>query len=51
MARRAAGTERFTMEYEVKKGKKVGGRLGGMQGRELSPKLAKWEAWHGSEGQ
>lgn len=51
VARRAAGTERRTMEYEVKKGKKVGGRLGGMRGRELSPELAKWEAWGGSEGQ
>lgn len=35
------------MEYEVKKGKKVGGRWGGMQGREMSPELGKWEVWVG----
>lgn len=35
------------MEYEVKKGKKVGGSLGGMQGREMPLELVKWEAWGG----
>lgn len=39
------------MEYEVKKGKKVGGRLGGVQGREMSPELGTWEAWDGSDAQ
>lgn len=39
----------FTMEYEVKKGKKVGGRLEGVRGREMSPESEKWEAW-GEEG-
>lgn len=39
------------MEYEVKKGKKVSGSLGGMQGREMSLELVKWEAWGGGDGQ
>lgn len=39
------------MEYEVKKGKKVGGSLGGMQGREMSLGLVKWEAWGWVDGQ
>lgn len=38
------------MEYEVKKGKKVGGRLGGMQGREMSLELVKGEARGGGYG-
>lgn len=32
---------RFTMEYEVKKGKKVGGGLERARGREVSPELEK----------
>lgn len=38
------------MEYEVKKGKKVRGRLGGKHGTEMSPVLGKRETWGGGDG-
>lgn len=38
------------MEYEVKKGKKVGGRWEGIQGREMSPEVDEGEALGGGGG-